>query len=334
MTTDATSVELDLETQSEQPTDLDHDEQPEPAESAPPEPASIEPVALDDQCASAIEAARTALIEDVGETQVGQYLEARAEAERVVTHLFECTNKAYVGWHWAVTVTRADGFDDVTVDELVLLPGPHSILAPAWVPWEERLKAGDLGVGDVLPTPADDIRLTEGYTGADDDTALDDDLHPALWELGLGRARVMSQDGRLETANRWVEGKTGPKSKMAREADNQCSTCGFMLPMAGPLGTAFGVCGNEFAPTDAHVVALDYGCGGHSEVKLEQAVVPVVPLAIDDLTDDLDSHPLTAQEEIAIAEDLAFARENQLTEAEATAKATALAELQERASHD
>ena len=102
---------------------------------------------LDEQCAAAITLAHTALLEDVGEEQVGEHIEARAEAERVVTHLFACTNKAYVGWQWAVTVTRADGFDDVTIDELVLLPGPDSLLAPKWVPWDQRIQGGDLGVG-------------------------------------------------------------------------------------------------------------------------------------------------------------------------------------------
>jgi hypothetical protein len=31
----------------------------------------------------------------------------------------------------------------------------------------------------------------------------------------------------------------------------------------------FGVCANLIAPADGHVVAMNYGCGGHSEVTLE-----------------------------------------------------------------
>lgn len=287
------------------------------------QPTAAPPAELDSLCATAAEFARTILVADVGGDQVGAHLEIIAEAERVATHLFACTNTAYVGWQWAVTVSRADGSEDITVDELVLLPGKDSILAPAWIPWEQRLQDGDLGAGDVLPTPTDDTRLVPGYTGADDNSALDDDLHPALWELGLGRARVMSQAGRLGTAERWDSGKTGANTRSAREAENQCSTCGFMLPMAGPMGTAFGVCGNRFAQTDGHVVALDFGCGGHSEVVLVQEVVPVVPLVIDELADELDSTPITAAEELALAIDQAIVRDDQLTAQEAAAKASA-----------
>ncbi|MSY51566.1 MAG: DUF3027 domain-containing protein, partial [Actinobacteria bacterium] len=29
--------------------------------------------------------------------------------------------------------------------------------------------------------------------------------------------------------------------------------------------SAFGVCGNEYAPDDARVVSVDHGCGAHSQ---------------------------------------------------------------------
>ena len=83
----------------------------------------------------------------------------QAEGERIVTHLFDCTDPAYAGWRWAVTVVRAPRTKAVTVSETVLLPGHGALLAPDWVPWHERLRPGDLGVGDLLPAPPDDERL-------------------------------------------------------------------------------------------------------------------------------------------------------------------------------
>lgn len=91
-----------------------------------------------------------------------------SEGDRVVTHFFECKKPGYRGWRWAVTVARASRAKNVTLDETVLLPGSDAILAPEWVPWSERLRPGDMGPGDLLPTEADDIRLEPGYTGEDE----------------------------------------------------------------------------------------------------------------------------------------------------------------------
>ena len=107
----------------------------------------------DQACAEAVDLARDALIAVVGATQVGAHLGVQAEGERIVTHLFESADPAYAGWRWAVTVTRAPRSKVVTVSETVLLPGPGSLLAPDWVPWQDRLRPGDLGVGDLLPAP-------------------------------------------------------------------------------------------------------------------------------------------------------------------------------------
>jgi len=103
---------------------------------------------------------------------VGAHLGVQAEGERVVTHTFECVDVAYRGWHWAVTLGRVPGEDAVTVDEVVLLPGDQALLAPAWVPWHERLRPGDLSVGDVLPSTEDDVRLAPAYL-VDDERAED-----------------------------------------------------------------------------------------------------------------------------------------------------------------
>jgi hypothetical protein len=231
---------------------------------------------LDQVCADAVDLARAAVTED----EPGDHLEAVPESERLVTHLFDCRMPGYGGWRWAVTVTRIPRSRHVTVCETVLLPGPDALVAPEWVPWHDRLKPGDLGVGDVMVTAADDDRLTPGYT-LSDDPAVDD----VVWELGLGRSRVMSKEGREETAQRWYDGDAGPDAPIAAAAPAaaRCGTCGFYLPLAGSLRQAFGACGNIFAPDDGRVVSADHGCGAHSEVLGEpQSEVEELPTVYDD----------------------------------------------------
>jgi hypothetical protein len=113
----------------------------------------------DEACAQATDLARGAAEEVAGAGRVGGHVGFQADGDRVVTHLFSCLDLAYQGWRWAVTVARASWSKTVTVSETVLLPGPDAILAPDWIPWRERLRPGDLGVGDILPTPPDDERL-------------------------------------------------------------------------------------------------------------------------------------------------------------------------------
>ena len=228
-------------------------------------PGSAEPAVapLDPVCAAAVDLARAVAVEAGGNT-VGDHLGVEADDALVVTHSFASTDPAYVGWRWAVTVTRADGSDDVTVDEVVLLPGGGALVAPDWVPWSERVLPGDLSPGDLLPPRPDDPRIVPAYTDTEGELAA-----AAFWELGLGRPRVLSREGRLDAAERWYDGDRGPSSAMARQAPGQCLDCAFRVPLAGGLGAAFGVCGNAFSPEDARVVSLDHGCGAHSETPVE-----------------------------------------------------------------
>ncbi|GII24964.1 hypothetical protein Pme01_45610 [Planosporangium mesophilum] len=217
---------------------------------------------LDATCADAIGEARSALSE-VDPDHVGEHLEAFAEGERVVTHLFDCRLPGYRGWRWAVTVTRVPRSRHVTISEAALLPGPDALLAPRWVPWQERLRPGDLGVGDLLVTGADDDRLVPGYQQSDDPA-----VEETSWELGLGRSRVMSREGRADTAQRWYEGDRGPDAPISVAAPRtaRCGGCGFFLPLAGSMRQTFGVCANMYAADDGRVVTVDHGCGAHSEV--------------------------------------------------------------------
>ena len=189
----------------------------------------------------------------------------QADADRLVTHFFDCLDPGYRGWCWAVTVVRAARSKTVTVDESVLLPGSGALLSPEWLPWRERLQPGDLGIGDLLSTPKHDDRLAPGFTASDD---TDEQL---VWELGQGRARVLSAAGRDAAAERWYESESGPDAPIAEAAPGQCSTCGFYIPLAGDLRAVFGVCANELAPDDGNVVSADHGCGAHSEAVVVAA---------------------------------------------------------------
>jgi hypothetical protein len=252
-----------------------------------------------DVLAAAVELARAAAVETAGDPElVGDHLGATAEhispatdevapdaLGEVLTHFFASRQPGYVGWHWAVTVARVPGEDDVTVDEVVLLPGDQALLAPAWVPWQERLRPGDLSVGDVLPSTEDDPRLVPAYA-ADDASADDPEGSVVAFELGLGRERVMSREGRLDAVNRWAAGEFGPGAPMARQAPGPCATCGFFLPLAGSLRESLGACGNAYAPADGRVVTADYGCGAHSQATLVVAdAVEVVTSARYDTSD-------------------------------------------------
>lgn len=235
---------------------------------------------LDQVCADAVGVARGAITE-VDANDVGDYLEAVPEGDRVVTHFFESHLAGYKGWRWAVTVTRVPRSRHVTVCETVLLPGPDAMMAPAWLPWNERVQAGDLGVGDLMPTAPDDDRLAPGYVLSDDPA-----VEEVSWELGLGRSRVMSREGRIDAAQRWYEGDAGPEAPISTAAPRnaRCGTCGFYLPLAGSLRSMFGVCGNLYAPDDAKAVSADHGCGAHSEALLATVEQPVeeLPTVYDD----------------------------------------------------
>ena len=232
--------------------------------------AAAEPDAL---AAEAVDLARAAAVE-VGGTDVGDHLGVSSEEPGVVTHLFAATLPGYRGWRWVVTVARAPGTSVVTVDEVVLLPGAEALRAPEWIPWAQRIRPGDLGAGDLLPADPDDSRLVPSFWSDGDPAIEDADADEQLRvadEIGLGRVRVLSRDGRIDAAERWTEGDFGPDSPMAKQAPAQCGSCGFLVLVRGSLGAAFGVCSNEYSSADAHVVSVDFGCGAHSEAGVEVA---------------------------------------------------------------
>jgi hypothetical protein len=269
----------------------------------------------DEACAQAVDLARAAIEAVAGAGSVGGQVGLAAEQDRVVTHMFACLSPAYQGWRWAVTVSRASRSKVVTVSESALLPGPEAILAPEWVPWRERLRPGDLGVGDILPTAADDERLVpalslegdDGLAQADGDAAAAAELagapsgEDAQDSAGVSTvppgARVLSATGRDDAALRWYTSEHGPKSPLAHAAPGVCVGCGFFVPLGGPLGQVFGVCANAYAPDDGRVVSVDHGCGGHSEALLPSGADTASPPVIDELGYDLVDRPGVSVEE-------------------------------------
>ncbi|MFD7009164.1 MULTISPECIES: DUF3027 domain-containing protein [unclassified Rhodococcus (in: high G+C Gram-positive bacteria)] len=209
----------------------------------------------------AVELARTALVE-LQEGGVGDYLGVTAEDACAATHRFVADLPGYRGWQWAVVVAADPEADHATVSELALLPGPDALVAPEWIPWDQRIRPGDLSAGDLLAPPAGDPRLVPGYVATGDP-----EIDEVALELGLGRKQVMSLEGRVDAAERWHDGDYGPDSEMAKAAPSTCGLCGFYLPLAGSLHASFGVCGNEMA-ADGHVVDATYGCGAHSDTLL------------------------------------------------------------------
>jgi hypothetical protein len=248
-----------------------------------------------------------------GADVVGDHEGVFAEDERVATHLFRCLDRAYRGWRWAVTVNRAARAKAVTISETTLVPGPDSLLAPPWVPWSERVRPGDLGIGDLMPAAEDDERLVPVSMLAGDEGVLDWDDGVGAGQLGLigaleaepglddesvvgdsaarRRSRVLSAIGRDETAARWYQSEHGPGTPLARAAPGPCVTCGFLTSLSGPLGQVFGVCANEYAPDDGRVVSLDHGCGAHSEAVTGRPATGTVQPVIDEVGYDLVDMP-------------------------------------------
>lgn len=232
----------------------------------------------------AVDLAREAVevIADPG--TIGEHLGFELVAHRLGVHYFRCASRGYPGWRWAVSLSRVPRGKLATVCETTLKPGEEALLSPPWVPYAARLAPGDIGPGDITPRVVDDPHLEFGFeaTGEEDVDAM------AQWELGLGRVRVLSAQGRAAAAQRWYEGEAGPATAVAQRAPAKCATCGYVVPLPGVLRQVFGVCANEWSPSDGRVVALSHGCGAHSEADVAAPESEVVrPPILDDFQLDV-----------------------------------------------
>jgi len=199
-------------------------------------------------------------------SQVGAFISVEFEDEnRVASYLFDADIQGYKCWRWCVTVAKVDDDAQPTVCDVVVLPGPDSLLAPDWIEYKDRILPEDIQPGVIVPSVLDDTRLVPGVNALIQDEGLD---ATETFDLGLMRPRVLSIEGRDQASKRWYTGDRGPNTPLAQNAPKPCSSCGFFIPIAGSLRASFGVCANAIAPDDARVVSVDHGCGAHSEATL------------------------------------------------------------------
>jgi len=145
--------------------------------------------------AAAVDVARAAVEGIAPAEQIGEHIGARSEGDRLVTHLFESRLPGYGGWQWYAVLTRNSRSKVVTVDELGLLPSEDSILAPAWIPWAERVRPEDAQADEAAeeapvagPQDADEQDADDEQDDADDDEQ-DDDADENEQDAGGERER-------------------------------------------------------------------------------------------------------------------------------------------------
>lgn len=136
---------------------------------------------------------------------VGEHVGVRVHEDRLLTHLFDCELPGYPGWTWYATVARAPRSKHVTVCESGLLAGPRSLLAPEWVPWEERMQSvqdqdqdqeagrqgGPEGTDPSTP-PSDAEHTSDAPVGQDAEKgASEDPVEDASGDAGGAAARAV-----------------------------------------------------------------------------------------------------------------------------------------------
>ena len=108
--------------------------------------------------------ARSAALGDAEKpSQVGNFISVEFDDEdRVASYLFDADIQGYKGWRWCVTVAKVDASAQPTVCDVVVLPGPDSLMAPEWIEYKDRILPEDIQPGVIVPSVLDDTRLAPG----------------------------------------------------------------------------------------------------------------------------------------------------------------------------
>ena len=154
-------------------------------------------------------------------TQVGDFVSVEYDDEnRVATYLFAADIAGYRGWRWCITVAKVDEDATPTVCDVVILPGPDSLLAPDHIPYMDRILPEDITPGVIVPSVLEDTRLVPGTNALVQDEDLD---ATETFDLGLMRPRVLSIEGRDQASKRWYLGDRGPNTPLAQGAPKPCA---------------------------------------------------------------------------------------------------------------
>ena len=172
--------------------------------------------------------AREALIAATSKSKVGNFIEVIEEGDGLASYLFENNQKGYVGWRWSVTIFQADSAEP-TVSEIVLMPGPDSLVAPDWVPWSERLadyKALQLELEKQAALDAEEAEDSNDDTDIDSDEEDEEEVEEAAEESAESESAVANleegedaQDDSEDTGRkppRFLRRRKGFKIKKAR----------------------------------------------------------------------------------------------------------------------
>ena len=167
--------------------------------------------------------AYNAAVEASTRNAVGFFIESIEEDEGVVTYLFEGKLKGYLGWRWSVSVFQADENSPATISEVLLVPGPESLIAPDWVPWSERLadyKALQAELEAQAALDAEDAE--DGEEDADDADEVEEDEVDSTLALDAEEDSVISEpepeDSALANVEEGVESEAdaGKTRKLPR----------------------------------------------------------------------------------------------------------------------
>ncbi|HEY8588692.1 MAG TPA: DUF3027 domain-containing protein [Naasia sp.] len=123
---------------------------------------------------TAVEAARSALLETTEANTVGPLMGIEEPEDGVLEVRFATTLPGYPGWAWSVGVSTLDGAEAPSVLEVGLLPAEGALTAPEWVPWSDRLadyRAAQIAKGEeVADSDEDDEDDVEDEQLDGDDT--------------------------------------------------------------------------------------------------------------------------------------------------------------------